>query len=130
MKFLVCILALFSTTALADMKQEIRYDLGLNIAPSVAPELGYDRSVVRGGIEFGVSFFEYKSHRFLSIKGLTEDERTPMRFLRIGLGLIVDQPVFIFSPVSIRVKEHLFISPTFGFGKYPYSMYSLTYELN
>ena len=120
---------LFSTSSLAGLKQQNCFDLGISAAPSMTPESGYSNIRLRLGIEMGMSFLKFEDESAVKVKGVSNPPATTFKLLRIGFATVATQPVFIFSPISILMKDKVYFSPTFGFGRDPYTLFSFSYEL-
>ncbi len=128
MKFLVYLFIVSGTAFGGELTEEMAFDLGIGLAPSFTPEAGYDKAKLRLGIEFGWTYYRYEDSSLVDVKGLSTP-RVIAKFLRLGVGSIDNKPVFLFSPISLYVQDRVYMSPTFGFGKNPYTIFSITYEL-
>lgn len=111
---------LISSNAFADVKQKTSLDFGLQSAPSVTPELGYKKSSFRYGFDLGVSFFENQSYSLTSY---------PTKFLRLGVGQINNQPILSVAPFSACLYKQLYLTPSFGLGQKPYTLWGVTYTI-
>lgn len=129
MKFISILFLLFSTTASANLEVDHSLNLGIAFAPSFTPEGGYKNSNLRLGVEAGVFFFKYRTDSVLDIDGLNPYRKTSFKLLKVGLGAINNKPVVTFSPLAVKFQDRLYLSPTFGFGKDPYTMFTIAYEL-
>lgn len=127
--FIVLSLIFFPSLAYGDMFAETSYDLGVLIAPSFAPEVGYEKSKMRFGVEFGVSFIKYEDNSWMKLKKISSPPDTIFKLLRVGVAAIVNRPVLIFSPISVMIKNRVYLSPSLGMGKDPYTLFSFSYEL-
>lgn len=120
MRALISIFILCLSTYAQGLEQKTTVDLGLGLAPSFVPELGYEFAKMRTSVELGVSLFEYAN---------SEDNLSKIKFLRIGVGVVNTKPVILFSPLSVYLKDRVYVSPTFGFGEEPYTIFSISYQL-
>lgn len=125
---LALFLFLLSSSAFAHAVQETSFDLGLDASPTFTPETGYTNVHLRLGLEVGVTFFKYEDTSLAYVFDVGRP--TTLKFVRLGLGYIGDKPVVLFSPLSVRVKDSLYLSPSFGFGKDPYTVISFSYDLS
>lgn len=119
----LCFISITSP-ALADLRQQNSYDLGIALAPSMSPESGYSQTKFRFGLEIGMCFFKFEDESEGS-----STHTTTFKLIKIGIASIANQPALIFSPISILLKDKVYFSPTFGFGRSPYTLFSLSYEL-
>lgn len=129
MKLLGLFLLLLSTTAVGEVRSNSSFDLGIVISPSFSPEGGYEESRLRLGVEAGYSFFKFEDDTLLELEGITKEKTTTFKLLRVGLGTVNNKPVATFSPISVRLQDRLYLSPTFGFGESPYTIFSISFEL-
>lgn len=128
-RFILILSLFFSTHLFAEgLEQRTSVDLGLGLSPSFAPELGYKYSKLRTSVEIGVSFFEYNAAPFVEVKGISTPA-TRLKLLRIGIGVVNTKPVALFAPISVHLKDKVYLSPTFGFGEEPYTIFSIAYQL-
>lgn len=129
-RLLVLSCLIFSFSAYGEgLKRETSFDLGIGIAPALSPETGYKDASLRFGIEFGATLYKYEDDALFSIKGVTQPPRTTFKLLRFGGAIIDNKPTFLFSPISVYLKDKAYLSPTFSFGENPYTVFSFTYEL-
>ena len=128
MKLIFLILLLTSTSAYADLEYDKSFDLGISLSPSFTPEGGYSDARFRFGIELGFTFFKFENEPLVSAKGITKSRTTSFKLLRVGVGVIDNQPVATFSPIAVRLQDRLYLSPTFGFGKDPHTIFSISYN--
>jgi len=105
-------------------------DVGLLISPSFTPEGGYGKSNIRFGTDIGVSFFKYENllTKFGSIDGIVTSGNTTFKLLRVGVGVVEDRPVITFSPIQVRFADKIYLSPSFAFGRSPYTIFSISYD--
>lgn len=124
---LLTILILMSSSLYGETKYEQNFDLGINAGvyssqqPNKTPQVQ-----LLTGIELGTTFFKYEPS---TIKNLTTQSPT-LRFLRLALGLQQNQVSFILSPISVYLRDNIFLSPSFIVGTKSYSAFSFTYELS
>ena len=121
----IFIVALFSSVpafAEAELKSHGKFDLGIHVAPTFTPETDYENSALRFGTEIGYSFFIYEDNAMV-------DPQPTIKLLRVGLGLVVDKPVLVFTPISTLFRNNVYLNPSIGFGEKPYTMMSITYEI-
>ena len=112
-----------------ELNKDYSFDLGIGFSPTFAPEAGYKNTNIRLGIEYGISFYKYQDSATFKIKGVTQPPRTTFKLLRLGLGMIGNEPAFLFSPIQVYLQDKAYLAPTFGFGKNPYTVFSISYEL-
>lgn len=129
MKLLFIIGLLLTTPLYGEVEQDYTLDLGINLAPSFTPEAGYENATARFGIEFGVSLYKYQDPAIFKINKITQPPRTTFKLLKFGIAVINTDPLLTFSPLSVYLKDKLYLSPTLGFGKDPYTMFSVSYEM-
>ena len=131
MKLLLASILLFvSSVGFSGIKKEGSFDLGIGLAPSFTPETGYYKSKFRLGIEAGYSFFKYSDVSLVKIKGVGESQSpAAFKLLRVGASYIDGQAALLVSPISVMIRDRAYLSPTFGFGKNPYTIFSLSYSL-
>ena len=126
-KLIISLFIFFSSTAFADLEYDKSFDLGVAFSPSFTPEGGYAKSQLRFGVDIGYSFFKYQYFSPLGNDNFISS--TSYKVARIGLGVISNQPVATFSPFAVHVQDRLYFSPTFGFGKSPHTIFTISYEL-
>ena len=128
-KLIVLVALLFATTAHGEIVNKLALDFGIGLAPTFVPEAGYNNAKVRFGFETGLSFWEWSEPTFVKVKHIALPSQTTLRLIRVGLASIDHEPVLIFSPVSIMIRDRVYLSTTSGFGKSPYTIFSLSYIL-
>lgn len=109
-----------STKAFAEIKTNISYDLGLQLAPVASPESGYEGIKFRYGFDLGILLFNNQSPALTSY---------PIKLLRIGVGQIDNQLIISIAPLSAPIHKQLYLTPSIGLGKAPYTLVGITYTI-
>lgn len=116
---------LYTQTSYAEPRiySDNKFDVGIALSPSFTPQSTYEQTTVTFGIEIGYSLVRYED------KALVDPEPT-VKFLRFGVGLLGNNtPVAIFTPLSVKFRNKIYLNPSLGFGRRPHSILSLTYEI-
>lgn len=109
--------------------EEVKVDLGIVFAPSVAPELGYSEIKMRTGIELGISIWNFSNEDLLKIKNVGSKSKPSLKIARLGLSYIDNNYGIAFTPIAVNVQDKLYIAPSFIFGEKPYQTISISYEI-
>ena len=131
MKVIMIIATMFwsAVAAGSSMSVERAYDVGVGLAPTFAPEVGYNDSKLRFVFEGGVSFIKYSEQPRITIKGISHSVAPTFRLLRIGVASIQDKLALTFTPLSVMIRDKAYMGTTFGFGKQPYTIFSFNYVM-
>jgi hypothetical protein len=49
--------------------------------------------------------------------------------MRVGIAFIENDVALTLAPVSLFLKDKVFVTSSFGFSKKPYTIFSISYEL-
>lgn len=127
--FMIFILSLFSFNAFAGIQQNTSFDLGIVMSPTFTPESGYDGAKLRLGIEAAVSLYKLEDRSYVNIKGISNPDKTTIKLLRVGVAFIENEAVLTLAPISLFLKDKVYVTTSLGFSKKPYTVFSISYEL-
>ena len=118
------LILLYTTPILADVKVSPTYDLGIQFASSITPELGYSQMKIKCGFDVGVSLFQIESNLMSRVAN-----PNTTKLLRLGVGQVDNKLILTFAPVSAPIYNKLYLTPSIGLGKKPYTLWGLTYTI-
>jgi len=119
------LLGLLSSNLYGEVNYEPSYNLGINLGMVSEVTKSKPKTTLLSGIEVGASLFKYEP---AMLKNIVQTNPS-LRFLKFSLGLSNSTAFLVFSPISIFIKDNIFLSPSFVFGKYNYTAFSFSYEL-
>ena len=126
--FLLIVLCSSTFAYGGELKNRTSYDLGVAMAPTFVPEVGYSGMKNRLGVEVGVSFFDFVDKSVVELKGINEAD-TSFRLLRLGIASIESKLVFVISPICVIIRDRAYLSSSIGLGEKPYTIFSFLYVI-